>query len=150
MDSITDVFYLKKLSRIPVIIYLLEPFFPSVPLIYPLKTSRNLWFFWHFQGEYKRNIGLKWVKLLIIIHTWNGLLAERTVTKAGHHLSPSAFVLDHNGESTLSTLWNNVKFPMVDPYIWYQKEKHWPWVAWWDPDIMMAVWPNLRGDDVSM
>ena len=40
----------------------LNPFVPKAPFLYPLKTWKNLWVFWFFQGVEKECIGNKWVK----------------------------------------------------------------------------------------
>ena len=45
----------------------LNPFYPNVPFLYPLKTSENLW----FQGLQKCKIRLKWVKMVEQQTCWN-------------------------------------------------------------------------------
>ena len=42
---------------------LLNPFVPNAPLLYPLKTSKNLTVFWCFEGVEKGWIGNKWVNM---------------------------------------------------------------------------------------
>ena len=39
-----------------------NPFVPSAPFLYPLKTSENLKVFWCFQGVEKGCTGNEWVK----------------------------------------------------------------------------------------
>ena len=40
----------------------INPFVPSAPFLYPLKTSENLTVFWCFQEVEKGRIGNEWVK----------------------------------------------------------------------------------------
>ena len=42
---------------------IINPFAPSAPFLYPLKTSEHLTVFWCFQGVEKGCIGDKWVNL---------------------------------------------------------------------------------------
>ena len=40
----------------------INPFVPTAPFLYPLKTSEHFTFFWCFQGVEKGYIGNEWVK----------------------------------------------------------------------------------------
>ena len=43
--------------------FLLNPFVPNAPFVYPLKTSENSKVFWCFQGVEKGYIGNEWVNI---------------------------------------------------------------------------------------
>ena len=40
--------------------FLVNPFVPNAPFLYPLKTSENRKIFWCFQGMEKGGIGKEW------------------------------------------------------------------------------------------
>ena len=46
---------------------LIKPFVPNAPFLYSLRTSENLTVFLHFHGIKKRNLVLKWAKMMLIL-----------------------------------------------------------------------------------
>ena len=57
--------WVKVMQRFQLIsfgVFIINPFVPNAPFLYPLKTSENCKVFWCFQGVEKGCIGNEWVK----------------------------------------------------------------------------------------
>ena len=66
--NISDTYYVETLNHSK----LINPFVPSAPFFYPLKTSENRKVSWRFQGVEKGCIGNKWVNVICFMSEFQG------------------------------------------------------------------------------
>ena len=61
--------------------FLFKPFLPKVSILYPMKTSQNLWFSSVFRRLQSRDIGQKWIHTFNEIFRMKSLLPEVSLDK---------------------------------------------------------------------
>ena len=106
------------------IIIQFNPFVPSAPFLYPLKSLGNVKVFWCFQGVEKGCIGNKWVKITTFckknwtINFQNLCMCTVDVLILAH--SRSSIVIGHINKP-VQKIWHYFYICIITLWKWYPK-----------------------------